>query len=189
MSNAKTKKKRQIREGSFGLYAGFGMMGLLILAGLIVPLISKYDPNQPGLVPMSPPDGKTFFGTDLLGRDVFTRVFDAVFIDLGTALVGVSIPLIVGTIIGTLLGISKNKKINTLVGSIIDGINAFPFLNFRDCSHRIYWSRCQKHYLGTFISELGKVRAYRKNASRCCESTRLRRGCKNSWFFKSQNSF
>ena len=130
MSNAKTKKKRQVREGSFGLYTGFGMMGALILAGLIFPLISKYDPDQPGLVPMSPPDGKTFFGTDVLGRDVFTRVFDAVFIDLGTALVGVSIPLIVGTIIGTLLGISKNKKINTLVGSVIDGINAFPFLIF-----------------------------------------------------------
>jgi len=106
------------------------MMGLLILAGIIFPLISKYDPNQPGLVPMSPPDHLTYFGTDVLGRDVFTRVFDAVFIDLGTALVGVAIPLVVGTIIGTLLGISKNKKVNSLVGSIIDGINAFPFLIF-----------------------------------------------------------
>ena len=81
MSQTKTKKKRELREGTFGLYTGFGMMGVLILAGLIFPLISKYDPDQPGLVPMSPPDGKTFFGTDVLGRDVFTRVFDAVFID------------------------------------------------------------------------------------------------------------
>jgi peptide/nickel transport system permease protein len=81
-------------------------------------------------MPLAPPSRENFFGTDVLGRDVFVRVFDAVFIDLGTAIIGVSIPLVVGTIIGTLLGISQNKRVNSLVGSIIDGINAFPFLVF-----------------------------------------------------------
>ncbi len=125
------KTRKRMREGTFGLVSGFSMMTLLVLAGIIVPLISKYDPNQPGLlIPLSPPSKATYFGTDVLGRDVFTRVFDAVFIDLGTAIIGVSIPLAVGTIIGTLLGISRNKRMNSIVGSIIDGINAFPFLLF-----------------------------------------------------------
>lgn len=106
------------------------MFGVLALAGIIVPAVSKYDPNQPGLPPLTPPSKLYLFGTDVLGRDVFTRVFDAVFIDLGTAIIGVSIPLIVGTIVGTLLGISSKKRVNAVVGSLIDGINAFPFLIF-----------------------------------------------------------
>jgi peptide/nickel transport system permease protein len=124
------KPKKRLREGSFGLYAGFSMILLLILAGAIIPRLSGHDPNAPGSHPLSPPSHLNYFGTDLLGRDVFTRVFAAVFIDLGTAIVGVAIPLVVGTIIGTLLGISKSKKMTAVIGSLIDGINAFPFLIF-----------------------------------------------------------
>ena len=124
------KKKKFIKEGTFGIYTGFFMLGSLIVAGLIIPRVSKYKPNDLASMPLAPPSRANWFGTDVLGRDVFVRVFDAVFIDLGTAIIGVSIPLVVGTVIGTLLGISQNKRVNTLVGSIIDGINAFPFLVF-----------------------------------------------------------
>ena len=124
------KKKKPTKEGTVGLWTGFGMLGVMMVAGLIIPRISKFDPNEPSLIPMLAPNRTNFFGTDSLGRDIFVRVFDAVFVDLGTAFVGVSIPLVVGTIIGTLLGISRNKRVNSLVGSLIDGINAFPFLIF-----------------------------------------------------------
>jgi peptide/nickel transport system permease protein len=130
MTIVEGKTKKRMREGSFGLYIGFSMILALIIAGGVVPWLSKYDPNAPSATPLSHPSQLHFFGTDLLGRDVFTRVFAAVFIDLGTAIIGVAIPLVVGTIIGTLLGISRNKKINSVVGSVIDGINAFPFLIF-----------------------------------------------------------
>ncbi|MDP1720836.1 MAG: ABC transporter permease [Candidatus Nanopelagicaceae bacterium] len=130
MTIVNPKPRKRVREGSFGLYMGFSMIFALILGGAIVPRLSKYDPNVPGGTPIAAPSGAHWFGTDLLGRDVFTRVFDAVFIDLGTAIIGVSIPLVVGTIVGTLLGISRNKRVNSVVGSIIDGINAFPFLIF-----------------------------------------------------------
>ncbi|MBM3704638.1 MAG: ABC transporter permease, partial [Actinobacteria bacterium] len=126
---SKTKKKF-IKEGTFGIYTGFFMLGSLVLAGAIIPRISKYGPDELASMPLAPPSRANFFGTDVLGRDVFVRVFDAVFIDLGTAIIGVAIPLVVGTIIGTLLGISQNKRVNSVVGSLIDGINAFPFLVF-----------------------------------------------------------
>jgi peptide/nickel transport system permease protein len=122
---------RKVRaEGTFGLYAGAGMLVAMLLAGLLVPWLSKYDANEVGPDQLMGPSRSHFFGTDLLGRDIFTRVFDAVFIDLGTAFIGVLIPLFVGTVIGTLLGISRNRKVNSFVGSLIDGINAFPFLIF-----------------------------------------------------------
>lgn len=125
----KIKGKTYI-DGTYAFFIGIGMIVSLLVAGLIVPILSKYNPNELSSAQLLPPSSIHFFGTDILGRDVFTRVFDAVFIDLGTALIGVLIPLAVGTVIGTLLGISRNRRINSLVGSIIDGINAFPFLIF-----------------------------------------------------------
>jgi len=57
-----------------------------------------------------------------------TRVFSAVPADIGIAFLGVTIPLTIGTVVGILLGISKNKRIVSTVSSLIEGINAFPLL-------------------------------------------------------------
>jgi len=126
-----SKKARKVRPaGTLGIYIGFGMMTAMLLAGLLIPLFGKYDANEIGADQILPPSRVHLFGTDMLGRDIFARVFDAVFIDIGTAFAGVLIPLAVGTIIGTLLGISRNRRFNSFIGSLIDGINAFPFLIF-----------------------------------------------------------
>lgn len=126
-----SKEGKKVRpEGTFGIFVGAGMMGALLLAGLLIPWFGKYDANEISAEQLASPSREHFFGTDMLGRDVFARVFDAVFIDIGTAFAGVLIPLAVGTIIGTLLGISRNRKVNSFIGSLIDGINAFPFLIF-----------------------------------------------------------
>jgi peptide/nickel transport system permease protein len=122
--------KKVRAEGTFAIIIGAGMMGALLLAGLLIPWFGKYDANEISAEQLMSPSRDHFFGTDMLGRDVFARVFDAVFIDIGTAFAGVLIPLAVGTVIGTLLGISRNRKVNSFVGSLIDGINAFPFLIF-----------------------------------------------------------
>ena len=122
--------KKVRAEGTFAIIIGAAMMLALLLAGLLIPWFGKYDANEISADQLMPPSRQYFFGTDMLGRDVFARVFNAVFIDIGTAFIGVLIPLAVGTIIGTLLGISRNRRVNSFIGSLIDGINAFPFLIF-----------------------------------------------------------
>ena len=122
--------KKVRAEGTFAIIIGTAMMLALLLAGLLIPWFGKYDANEISADQLMPPSRQYFFGTDMLGRDVFARVFNAVFIDIGTAFIGVLIPLAVGTIIGTLLGISRNRRVNSFMGSLIDGINAFPFLIF-----------------------------------------------------------
>ena len=122
--------KKVRAEGTFAIIIGTAMMLALLLAGLLIPWFGKYDANEISADQLMPPSRQYFFGTDMLGRDVFARVFNAVFIDIGTAFIGVLSPLAVGTIIGTLLGISRNRRVNSFIGSLIDGINAFPFLIF-----------------------------------------------------------
>jgi peptide/nickel transport system permease protein len=104
------------------------MLILLLIMGFLVPLLSPYTIEESIDMPFLPPSSTFWFGTDGLGRDVFLRVFDAVYLDLGVALLGVMIPFAIGTIVGIGLAVSRSKVLNGIVGSIIDGINAFPLL-------------------------------------------------------------
>jgi peptide/nickel transport system permease protein len=98
------------------------------IMGVVYPLISPYASDELASEAFQSPSLKHPFGTDQLGRDVMTRVFAAVPADIGVAFLGVSIPLIIGTIVGILLGLAKNRYFLSIVSSIIDGINSFPLL-------------------------------------------------------------
>jgi peptide/nickel transport system permease protein len=116
------------RPGGSGIIVGITMFAMIVLAGIIHPFVSKYGPDEFAGDSLQPPSFAHPMGLDQLGRDVMTRVFAAVPSDLGIAFLGVSIPLVTGTIIGIMLGIAQNKYFVTLVSSLIDGINAFPLL-------------------------------------------------------------
>lgn len=114
--------------GNSVIFTGSVMFFSMVLAGILVPLFHGFAPNDLVGDPFERPGLEFFFGTDQLGRDIFSRTFHSVYRDLGVAFLGVSIPFVMGTIIGIILGISKSKKVVTLISSIIDGINAFPLL-------------------------------------------------------------
>lgn len=114
--------------GGFGIITGISMFLTITILGVIYPLISPYASDEFVGDSFEPPSWAHPFGLDQLGRDVMTRTFAAVPADIGVAFLGVSIPLAIGTLIGIILGISKNKYFVSLVSSIIDGINAFPLL-------------------------------------------------------------
>ncbi len=114
--------------GNSVILTGSSMFIMMVLAGILVPLTYSFGPNDFVGDPFVGPGAEFLFGTDQLGRDILSRTFAAVYRDIGVAFLGVSIPLVVGTIIGIVLGISKNKKIVAVIASVIDGINAFPLL-------------------------------------------------------------
>ena len=115
-------------EGRTGIIVGTAMMVAMLAAGLLVPLLSQYPPNELIAIPFQPPSATYFFGTDQLGRDVFTRVFAAVYRDLGVAFLGVSISLVIGTTVGILLSTARHRLVVAVTGSLIDAINALPLL-------------------------------------------------------------
>ncbi len=115
-------------EGRTGIIVGTAMLVAILAAGLLVPLLGKYAPNELIAIPFQPPSGTYFFGTDQLGRDVFTRVFSAVYRDLGVAFLGVSISLVIGTAVGILLSTARHRLVVAITVSLIDAINALPLL-------------------------------------------------------------
>ncbi len=111
-------------QGRIGLVLIVGM----VLASIIVPMVSRYDPNALVGLPFQPPSTKYWFGTDELGRDVFTRTFEAGRVTLSLAVVGVLVPLVVGTVLGAVIGTSRHGWVSGVWTTIIDGINAFPLI-------------------------------------------------------------
>jgi peptide/nickel transport system permease protein len=130
---ADASRKERIKEwvsrpGGFGIITGATMFALITLVGFIYPLVGPYASDEFVGESLAAPSWQHPMGLDQLGRDVMTRVFAAVPADIGIAFLGVTIPLIIGTVVGILLAISKNKYFVSFVSSLIDGINSFPLL-------------------------------------------------------------
>jgi peptide/nickel transport system permease protein len=130
---ADSSRKERIKEwiarpGGFGIITGCLMFAAIALVGFIYPLVGPYGADEFVGDSLEGPSMSHLMGLDQLGRDVMTRVFSAVPSDIGIAFLGVTIPLIIGTVVGIILGISKNKYLVSIVSSLIDGINAFPLL-------------------------------------------------------------
>lgn len=107
---------------------GLGITLVMVLSSFLVPLLSPY--STTGLIGASleAPSSEHWFGTDNLGRDVFTRTFAAGQVTISLAVVGVLVPLIVGTLLGAMIGTTRSKVVAVVWTALIDGINAFPLI-------------------------------------------------------------
>ncbi|MBY5318579.1 MULTISPECIES: ABC transporter permease [Rhizobium] len=100
--------------------------GWLVMA-LAASAIAPYDPNAIDIMNMlSPPSAAHLFGTDQVGRDVFSRVLFASRVDLLLCVAGVLPPLLIGTTIGLLSGYFGGA-VDTVFMRIYDLTVAFPF--------------------------------------------------------------
>lgn len=73
------------------------------LAAMVAPWLAPYDPNRvlaDGLRVAQPPSADHLFGTDLLSRDVLSRVLDGARVSLGIAILAVAVALSLGTLLG-----------------------------------------------------------------------------------------
>jgi peptide/nickel transport system permease protein len=76
---------------------------------------------------LQPPSGTHWFGTDELGRDVFSRALVAISASMRVAVVSVAFAVVVGVTIGVLAGY-RGGWIDTIFMRIVDVMFAFPVL-------------------------------------------------------------
>lgn len=108
------------------------VIALIILGGwlflaLAAPAIAPYEPDAVDILNMlAPPSGDHWFGTDQVGRDVFSRVLFAARVDLFLCFIGVLPPLLIGTIVGLASGYFGGLT-DSLFMRLYDLTVAFPF--------------------------------------------------------------
>jgi peptide/nickel transport system permease protein len=109
----------------------FALAGALVVLALFVlsflaPLITPYDPDAiDAYRVLLPPSSGNWFGTDELGRDVFTRVLFGARISLKVGFVAVGIAVLIGTVIGLVAGF-YGGWLDTILMRFVDVMLCFP---------------------------------------------------------------
>ena len=105
-----------------------GCILLLILVAILAPVLSPYDPDKMILIDSQlKPGMKHLMGTDVFGRDIFSRILYGGRISIGITLGLVLVILVVGTIIGIIAGY-YGGIVDTILMRISDIMLAFPDL-------------------------------------------------------------
>lgn len=106
--------------------AGGCTVGLLFVISLLTPLIAPSEPNAINAWQvLSPPSWQHLFGTDELGRDVFTRVLYGARISLKVGFVAVGIAVSIGTVLGLVAGY-YGGVVDMILMRFVDIMLCFP---------------------------------------------------------------
>mgnify|MGYP001380105591 CR=1 FL=1 len=107
---------------------GFILLLVLIVISLIGPVMSGYGYDEIHLTAKNHPPGSSFlFGSDDLGRDVFTRTCLGLRISLFVGAVAALIDLGIGVIVGA-VGALSSERVETVVMRITDAVYAMPYV-------------------------------------------------------------
>ena len=104
----------------------FALFLLILLAALFGPQLAPYDPLASNTAQtLKPPNAQHWFGTDQLGRDVFSRVIVATRLDFFIAVASVALVFVMGGLAGVAAGFFGGWT-DRIIGRIADTIMAFP---------------------------------------------------------------
>lgn len=99
---------------------------LLVVAAVFAPHLAPFDPTDTDVgTRLAPPDEVNWFGVDLHGRDVFSRIVWGGRYSLAVGLATIALALVIGSAIGLVLGYAGGRL--DMVGSrAIDVLLGFP---------------------------------------------------------------
>jgi peptide/nickel transport system permease protein len=115
--------RRLFRHRSFVI--GFAIIVSLTLAAIFAPLLSPLDPSAMHVrVRFRAPSASYFFGTDMFGRDIFTRVLYGARVSL---FVGFAVSVVSG-LCGAVIGVvaAQFRRLDGPIMRLMDALMSFP---------------------------------------------------------------
>lgn len=110
------------------MMTGMVLIAVIIVLSIFAPVIAPYDPIKLDAInELKPPSSMNLFGTDTLGRDIFSRVVYGSRISIQIGIVVVSLAMFVGTIIGIFSGYIGGL-IDEIIMRITDIFLSIPYL-------------------------------------------------------------
>lgn len=107
---------------------GLFLVFFFVVIAIVAPWITAYEYDATSLVAedkLQPPSAEHLFGTDDLGRDLFTRIVYGTRISLWIGVVAVSGSIVVGSILGILAGY-YGRWVDMVISRFFDIMLAFP---------------------------------------------------------------
>ncbi len=104
----------------------FAMLAFFLGCAFFGPALVPYDPLATNAEnALQPPSWAHWFGTDNLGRDVFSRVIVATRLDLTISVAAVALSFVIGSILGSIAGY-WGGWLDAVLNRFLDTIMAFP---------------------------------------------------------------
>jgi peptide/nickel transport system permease protein len=121
---------RTYRKNPMGMW-GLGILLLFVLIAVFAPLIADKDTMDPTCpctgAAYEPPSAEFWFGTDNLGRSVYTQTVFGARISLTVGLAATAISMVIGSLIGIAAGYYGGKT-ETLLMRLTDWFLVLPWL-------------------------------------------------------------
>lgn len=142
---------RQLRSWPNTLKIGVLIVGLVALAGIFAPVLTPYDPIKGDFSnPLAPPSQEHIFGTDSVGRDLFSRTLYAARLDLQIGIITTYVPFVIGLVIGVVGGYFGGW-VDIVLMRIVDVAIAFPFMVLIIVILAILGPGIQNMYIAIFL--------------------------------------
>ena len=105
---------------------GLTLLGLMVVVAISAPLVAPHDPESVNSTTiMLPPSGSHWFGTDVLGRDVFSRTVYALRTSLAVAVGSVLFAATLAIPLGALAGYFR-RWVDTVISRPLDMLLVLP---------------------------------------------------------------
>lgn len=125
MKSALLHARHVLSENPVTLLAAL-LFGMFVLMALVGPALVPFDPLQSNVGPaLQAPNATHWFGTDAIGRDIFSRVVVATRLDLGIAVFAVAASFVIGMPLGLAAGFFGGWW-DRIISRGADTIMAFP---------------------------------------------------------------
>lgn len=106
------------------------LMLVYVLGAVLAPAIAPYSPAVTDLAArLAPPSAAHWFGTDALGRDVFSRTIYGARVSLLVGALTVGISAVIGTALG-MAGAYFRGALDMVGARVVELLQAFPYLIF-----------------------------------------------------------
>ncbi len=116
---------RKLRRSRLAL-PGLLIVLVFVVCGVFAPLIAPFDPYKTDLMNvLMPPSAENWFGTDELGRDLFSRIVYGARISLIEGVFSVALAMAIGVPIGIVSGYVAGT-VDAIIMRVIDVLLAFP---------------------------------------------------------------
>jgi peptide/nickel transport system permease protein len=121
-------RPRLVRWRERNLLLGAALVALIAVIALFASAIAPRGPQDTDYTArLHAPSQAHLFGTDNLGRDIFSRVVYGTQIDLQVGVISVLLPFLIGGLLGCLAGY-YGGRVDSVLMRVADVIQAFPFL-------------------------------------------------------------
>ncbi len=107
--------------------AAMVLLAAVVLLAILGPSIFRYSPEIPTAAKLAPPSASHYFGTDMNGRDVFSRVIQGARVSLIVGLCGALVSFFIGTTYGLIAGYIGGRTDNVMM-RFVEVLHSVPRL-------------------------------------------------------------